>query len=272
MKIDWSYFANELRKMETTIGNVRILSTADFEQFKLSKLTYGHIESSFEAQLDYGYADFEHPKTDFLWHEQWKLVCRAVGAPYEDKNPFPPWVKFDRTCHLDVVRQAIQRQELSYEFIKSWGILNRAFAMHGALWMRSSESEEFLRADLKGFTKDSLVVQRHWYAHWIKANAPSLVVKDRRSAEEKLEELCAGIAEGKIKPWGRYSREWYEMLLVRTIPQSQKKGRDPDPEWSLRNNIRRLSKRKLEKMLEHPLLTPDVLPPVQSRLFAPYTP
>jgi hypothetical protein len=273
MKIDWAYFADELRKIELVAGKIRFLSTADFERMKLSKLTHGHIEeSSFAEQLAYGYSFFEHPKTGPLWRDQWYFVCRAMGAPFEDEDPAPPFIKIDHTCHLEVVRQAVQAQQLSQEFIRSWGLLNRAVSMYGALTMRYSESEQFLKADLKGFFEDNLVVQMHWYAHWIKANAPTLVVKDRRGAEEKLEQLCSDIIEGTVRPWGRYPREWYETLLVRTIPQTQFKGKDPDPEWSLRNNIRRLSKRKLEKMLEHRLLTPNVLPPLKSTLFELATP
>jgi hypothetical protein len=102
--------------------------------------------------------------------------------------------------------------------------------------------------------QSTTIVQQHWYAHWMMRNAPSLDSEARENENVALAVLCGEIADGQIAPWSPYPKEWFGMLL----------GKDGE---DLSATLTRLTKRQIKEMAEHPLLTPEVLPPLRREAF-----
>jgi hypothetical protein len=213
------------------------------DEFKLSQLTFGNIESAHLDKITYGfrfYADDEDAR-HLLDH----VAARLGFKP----NNRPGW-----RSPFEVVEQGIENQSATLEFARAWGAIEYCVGVMSTLIRREHLAKEAYFRRLNAAKHDA-IVQKHWYAHWMAANVPSLN-KDARSDEDaRLATLCGEIEAGHIAPWGTYPKEWFGSLLLR-------KDRT-----ALNETLTRLSKPAIFEMLEHPLLTPDVLPPLRRQAF-----
>ena len=248
----WDRLRKQLEALEIDLGDVEILNYEDFERYRLHMLTYGQISSDFEVKLKRG-ALFLYSRPGTGAH----IVNDSLSEAYGKLGTLPRYLvqpTYNVGTLLDRARFAIERQELSLTFVDTWGRLLLLSTMHA---VASGFEEERLRAmkqALKG-SKNTVEIQKYWFAHWINQHAPSLEPKDRRDAISCLTELCQKIGAGLIRPWEPYPKEWYVAVL------------DENAE-DISEGLRRLTTKALRQMLESELIKPSVLPPLSRRRFA----
>ena len=239
---DWETLQRRFEGFSDILRLYDLPSQEEFERLKLSMLTYGQIKSTYHDNIDYGvrlYADDED--TFYLLDE----VANRLGFNQEKRSD---WIS-----PFDIVREDLAKRKLTPEFVHAWGTLEFCSGVMCALIRRDDATFPEFQRKLKG-SKTKAVVQQHWYAHWMARNVPSFETKAREDENLRLIILCEEIARGDVAPWPPYPREWFNSLLA-------KDGGD------LNSSLLRLRNPDLRRMIQHPLLTPKILPPLCAEEF-----
>jgi len=232
-------------------------------------LTYGMVNSAVPTKVRDGYAFYvprENDGLDATRHDAYAHMAWELGYVAEPPAGPPYLPAPTRIDHIKVIRQAIEAQEISNAFIQSWGTIQRIFTLYNCLCALEPDIDDLLQS-FKGGVPQSIEIQKYWFVHWINENAPPESGRDPDLAINDFEDLCIDIARGRLKPWGPYPKDWY--LRIVSTPRQRKRGDliDANANLELSQRLRRLSRAEREKMLEHPLITRDVLPPLSADEF-----
>lgn len=251
--LDWNQFAAELDSLTFCLADLEFLSHADYERYRFHLLTFGLVESDFEDRLKRG-AFFIFSKGGSTSRE----INENLAEAYNGRSDLPAYLHSDNVTVLDLLdraRTAIEQRQLSLAFVKVWGRLQSIASLYVAAAGFEEERIREMRQAIKGGRK-TVEIQKYWYAHWLRQNAPSLKPKDRDFAINSLSDLCCEIKSDEVAPWGPYPRLWYEAVL-------SEKGN------GISEGIRRQSTSELREKLNHRLITRDVLPPLSREEFGP---
>lgn len=239
---EWKSLRERFEGFRLILTPIDLYGEEQFERLKLSLLTYGQIKSAHLDKIAHGIRFYAYDINTVHLLEDMMTVLGYIG------EAAPGW-----RSPFDVVQDAIATETLTLEFVRAWGTLEWCAGVLNVLRERDLDAYPDFQRKLKGAMNEA-IVQQHWYAHWMARNAPSLDKDARHNENTELMALCDEIANCKVAPWSPYPKEWFGALLDR-------EGAD------LNSSLIRLSKGQLRKMVGHPLLTPDVLPPLTTKEF-----
>jgi hypothetical protein len=247
-QIDWDHLRWKFNWLDASLFAVRVPSQDLIEGHRLPELTYGQVESPLADLIEYGHVlHFD----DDLTRETVDQMMMAIGRlPKPDGKG-----GFERVrTPSDVIRDGLAKQVITPEFIEAWGQLSFYAGLTNGLLLRDREAKsDFFRKLNSGL--NTTVVQQHWYAHWIAANASNFDKDAWEDENVRLAVLCGEIAAGEVAPWSPYPKEWFSTLLSEDDPTV------------LRTTLTRLSKPKILTMIKHRDLTPKILPPLCPKEF-----
>jgi hypothetical protein len=245
---EWEKLEQRFNQLFFVLGPQQIPKPDDLERLKLSRLTFGQIPSDVPEMIELGYRfHATDEETQLTLVEAMEALGFAGGAK-QSASPF------------EIVRDGIARRSLSAEFVMAWGTLEYCWGTLRTLQFRDAEATYEFRRRVGG-ASESTVVHEHWYAQWIAHHAPSFEKQARNDAAVQLSVLCEEISNGERAPSPPYPLEWFARMLERD-------GHDA-PTGELKSTYTKLTISKIKTMLEHPLLTPEVLPPLNPDEFEP---
>lgn len=259
LEVDWSAIRAELDGIRTAIFPFRIASQQDIELCKLSDMTHGMIASNLVR-------DWRRIECIVVLDQEKRerLIDIAFILGFSDDDSFtnhkyqgknrPKWRRLD---------DLISDRTVTDEFLNLWALLHFYFGAYLELYNGNEEiyKREFHQCMMS--IGDATKIQRHWYAHWmheaVKKN--SLDVGDARS---ELITLIEDIVAGKLKPWGPYGVDWYECMLEK---QKGPGSRRDEYSGDLKTSYTKISAAAINRMVQDPVLTRRVLPPLLADRF-----
>jgi hypothetical protein len=253
--IDWGEIKRKYEHIRARLEGLRLVGPSEFKALRLHALTYGQIPAPGWRKIEYGQGVYVHPSTGSLNLEAWIGLALEIGAPVADELKLPTRVMTmlgSKSNPLKVLEETIRNRSLSQAFIDAWGRLHALHQRFVFLSLSRDASGEMVSNALEGL-KQGIDVQKRWYAHWISSNVSP--AKDRDTASQELGHLCADIRDGKVKPYGPYPREWFELLLGKPKKEEKK-------ERFVGSNFRKISERRLAQLVLDPVFTIDLLPPL----------
>lgn len=258
-KIDWDEIRREFDEMKLSYIPVYVMTDDDLERCKLSDVTYGMIESDHMAKIK----SWEYISV-VDWEKRERLVDlnNTLGCLSGDEEERPSG--FVRKPGLWIaVEEGIKARKMSAEFFNNWASLHFHHAVYLELYVgnRDEYFKQFHQTMMA--IADSTIIQRHWYAHWI-ANAKRNGGANREDANGELVELLEEIRHAVRAPWGPYPVKWFSCLLQ--TEKSKLTGRT-ERNGLLKSTYMKLTDIELERMIEHPLITRRVLPPLTAKKF-----
>lgn len=257
-KLGWTRISEIFEEILSDLEPIQVLGPDDFNLFRLSRLTYGLIESPLLDKLNWGIAVCEAANADQSRHLAWEILAYELDfKSTSTRIPAPILSSLGpKIDHISVIRNAIKARHATNQFLISWGKIHELHARYLGLIAWSDEPTKLSRSAIVGMLNSSVEIQEYWYAHWLKVNALSFKATDRIDPGQQLGMLCRDIRDKKIKPWGPYPRDWYGRVL----------GKQDD---DVGDNFKKIGSPKLEKMLLNQLITPQVLPPLTRDGFEP---
>ena len=262
--LDWTEISTRFEGIKDTFDGIEFFGLEEFEREKLNRLTYGLVESPWASSpWNKAKAGRALPVSADRFSFLYDLVALMAAdldlpapAGIEDAYRLP---EDKRSDHFKIVEDAIRDRQFSAEFFRSWTRLVELQAQFLVLQYTIETTRERAKSKFEGAVNSS-VAQRHWYAHWVVQNTPSLEPKDREQAQLDLAELCGKIVDGELAPWGPYPVEWYKWLLA--------KKDNPEDGDDINDELRKLGAPTIERMSRQKFLTPDVLPPLSAEGFS----
>lgn len=181
-----------------------------------------------------------------------------------------------RSCFA-VVSEAIERKQISTEFILAWGYLDMLAGRYVELLVDDDARRDSWR-QLKAGTSQDQTGQRCWYAHWMIAHGAT--TSSRNMIQDNLAELCAEIWRGERESAG-FDPAWFKnMIMEEDDGEKPRKGKP-------RGRIPRKGRRRaaylttslgqipltdLVVMTTHRFITKAMLPPLSEAAFSVLTP
>lgn len=263
MSVDWSKIRLKLRALERDLRGVVLLDYADLEAYRLHRLTYGQVSAPRWRGISHGTAMYIHAVGDKVVRDAWSGLATELGWTHTSTLPkhIPP--RHGGVDHFQVIESAISNEQVSQEFLDSWARLHAAHARFHALAIQPDASGVVVDKIISG-AMTGVEVQEHWYAHWLN-RAGALSSKKRVDAGQELAILCYDVVRGTVCPPQPYPRDWFGKLLA-VDPKSKERSDD------LTTNLQKLGVPKLKAMILHPILQPNVLPPLTREEFETATP
>ncbi|GBD47034.1 hypothetical protein METY_0247 [Methylopila sp. Yamaguchi] len=218
-----------------------------------------------QTKFDYGAAFYIHAPVGSMTRELWAGLAYEIGILVPESLKVPAHTAanvMDRMDVLQIAADAIAQRKMTQLFITAWARLHALYERYCMLSLTGEAGGVTIKQALAGMTK-SVEVQKHWYAHWIRANAPSLTPEFRGIAVESLRSLCVDIRRERLAPWGPYPKDWFARLIPDVKDSSGRVASGED----IGDNFIKLGEGAIKKMLRHPLLTPAVLPPLSRTEF-----
>ena len=175
MSIDWDRLDQDYREVRDALHPFEILEDDDYERFRLGWLTYGLIESTFRVTDDFEMNFGPQLQRAIPGSERYFLLVNLLSSiivnPRENK-----YVPAHIADHIEaqphpfrVIEVSLRNHAITNEFLDTWG---RLHFLHGAhlILTNTEPTDEQLRQAMR---TESTEIQQHWFAHWIRANAPS---------------------------------------------------------------------------------------------------
>lgn len=238
---EWEKLERRFNQLFLVLGPQQIPKADDLERLKLSRLTFGQIPSDLPEMIELGHRFYATDEETQLALAEVMEVLGFIGGGKQSASPF------------EIVRDGIARRSVSAEFVTAWGTLEYCWGTLRTLQFRDAEAAYEFRRRVGGGL-ESTVVHEHWYAHWIARHAPSFEKHARSDATVLLGEVCEQIRDGERAPSSPYPVEWFARMLEH--------GDYGEPAGELKSTYTKLTVSRLKAMLEHPLLTPEILPPL----------
>lgn len=259
LEIAWPTIRAELDSIRAAIVPFRIASEREIELCKLSDMTHGLIASKL---VD----DWRRKECIVILDKEKRerLIDVAFILGFSDDDSFtndslkgksrPNWQRLDKI---------ISTRAITTEFMNLWALLNFYFGVYLELYNGNEEAyrREFHQR-MMGIG-DATEIQRHWYAHWVH-EAVERKSRDIDDARSELIAVIEDIAAGNLKPWGPYGLEWYECMLD---PKKSFGARTGGYSGDLKTSYTKISRAEISRMVQDPLLTRRVLPPLSADRF-----
>ncbi len=259
MAIDWEKIEEEFTNICELVEWFEVPTPEDFERFKLNLLTYGQVKSPYQDKINYAYT--VHIQGDGRYE---KLLDLAVelGFMEDIRQHIPDHFKEPIPDYREIVIEGLKKREVTTEFLSALSHFNFLAGRYAELIAFDDTSEKKFEQAVAGLRDNSMLIQMHWYAHWIHEHSPSLKQEDRAEAEFALARLCLDITKGKIPPFKPYPAEWFSrMLQTKKVKEPLCKEKEV-PIDDLKTTYTQISQKKIREMLQHPLIIADTLPPV----------
>lgn len=258
-EIDWSTIRAELDGIRAAVVPFRIASEQDIELCKLSDMTHGLIASKLvdEWRRRECIVVLDKEKRE-------RLIDVAFILGFSDDDSFtndrfkdkgrPNWRQLD---------ELISSRVITTEFINLWALLNFYFGVYIELY--NGNEEAYRREFHQRMTGigDATQIQRHWYAHWMHETVQRKS-RDIGDARSKLIAVIENIKASELKPWGPYQVGWYECMLEKRKGSG---GRPDQYSGDLKTSYTKISLAEISRMVQDPLVTRRVLPPLSADRF-----
>lgn len=256
---DWAELRREFQAIKECCVPFQILTVDDLERCKLSDQTYGLIPSNHVERVRSWDCVSVHDRDK---QEQLVDMCYVHGFS-DDTSCSSAEHQENRPDLWRSIETAIARRRFSNQLMQDLGKLNFYWAYYSGLYLfcRNEYDRSFYQVMIAN--SDATDIQRHWYAHWV-CRAKRVDQIDRDEAQTKLIALIDEIRVGHRQPWAPYPTDWFvSMLATEKDPFSKKVVFDGD----LKTSYIKLTNKELQRMTEHPLITPRVLPPLSVEKF-----
>jgi hypothetical protein len=238
------------------LDGIDFISEHDLEKYRLSRLTYGLIESDLGDRM-------KSDKGILSAHPELKTEAFLLGLAFTRSNvplarrSIPEFIRAhlsEKRTDRAIIEDAIAKREFSDE---SFIALIRLSVLFGAFQAtRYAALDGQFKSAIEG-RLNGIEIQKCWFARWINDPENRPTREDPREPSQRLVELCARIRVGKIAPWGPYPVEWYRRILSE---KSQKLSPDC-PDLEVADGFQKLNATVLVALREHPTITQDILPP-----------
>ncbi len=243
--INWQAIEKQFINLCEMLFPFEIPTEEDIEHTKLHILTYGQIPSTYFTKLQYGEAIYINADEKYKKQqlEALKDVAVELGFIEDTRTHIPDYLKQSIPDYRHIINCGIAQKQISTEFLYAWARLNFLAGQYVHLIMHNEAAEDKFDQMLEGI-RQSTLINEHWYAHWVHANAPSLKEADRDDCQNALAILCHQITKGEVKPAKPYPKEWFARMCVAG------KENIIEPE-ELKSTYTKLSQKKIRAMLEH---------------------
>ena len=236
-----------------------VATPEDLERGRLSDLTYNLIESDIIKDIQQGIYIAVH---DAEKCESMVELVQVFGFT-KDMISLEEGFDSNNPTLINRVAWSIKKKTFSHQFLIDWGNLKYFQATYIELYLRNLE---VYRRDFHHRMKsigENRIIQYHWFAHWVNKNALKKIIPVE-SAISSILELLIEISEGRKNPWGPYPREWFDaMLEIKIISPTKPK----DKTYDMKSPYLRFSKADIRRMVAHPLITTQVVPPLSAGKF-----
>jgi hypothetical protein len=249
----WSELEREFREMRFALIPFTVPTERDVEQFRLSQITAGRVESPFLQMIE---------NCQWVYSRDRDRLELLRSISYELALGFEPPALFDPPKHLDwdLIEHSIGQRQLSLKFACEWGKLCNLFGRYLELVHNSKLEVEDFKQAFAGDAGGSRLLHKHWYARWTNTNSHSLLPKDRIKSDEALVGVCYGIVIGRLALPLNYSEDWFGHILA------QEEGEYSE---SLRSFFCDLSAVALKRLLAYGDFDQGVLPPINPEEYMP---
>jgi hypothetical protein len=254
-EVDWDNISCILSGIELVIQDLNLLSEADLEHELYSWLTYGLIPSDINSNSDICFS-LSPLKQTLGQIANMAMLAYGVARTPGAADALPTWLtkSMKGVRHdVDVAKNAIRTKTLSTEFLLAWARINQLYGLMEFMESGAFSVELSNRVDRNRIT--DLTIKKHWYAHWIRENAPLFARDQIRDVARQLAQVCLDIRDGELVPWGPYPRDWYACMLS----ESNK--------CALTKRLEKIGRDDLKLLSSHALVKRDALPPLNRRGF-----
>ncbi|TXN20995.1 hypothetical protein [Methylobacterium sp. WL9] len=257
--IDWEEVEQDFESMRAAYIPYYVMMDEDLERCKLSDATYGMIESNHIQKIkSWDYVSV----VDWEKRERLVEIANSLGPIGNANDDGMPKTKTKTGLWL-AVEASIKSRSLTHDFIKSWAGLHYNYGAYLELYVGNRDYYYSHFHQIMMANSDTTIIQRHWFAHWIIYASRDEHI-DRKKATEKMVELVEEIGCAVRAPWGPYPVEWFSCLLQ--TEKNKMTGR-LKRNGTLKSTYTKLTDRELMRMIEHPLITSHVLPPLSAKKF-----